>query len=291
MRPLPFYILDVFAEEKYAGNQLAVFRDAVSLSTDQMQAIAREMHFSETTFILSDEPVDGGFNVRIFTPAAEVPFAGHPTLGTAYIIRREILRGHGDKVTLNLAVGQIPVTFSPDGTCWMQQVEPTFGPRRRPEELAAVLGLDVAAIDTRFPVEEVSTGLPFFIVPLKTLGFLQAAAVDRPRYFEYIQDTEAKGIVVFCPEPHEPGHDLSVRVFVDYYGVPEDPATGSGNGCLAAYLAKNRYFGTPSIDIRVEQGYEIARPSLLLLRASRTATRFNVEVGGRCIIVARGEFV
>ncbi len=291
MRPLPFYILDVFAEEKYAGNQLAVFRDAGTLPTNDMQAIAREMHFSETTFILSDEPVDGGFDVRIFTPAAEVPFAGHPTLGTAHVIRREILRGSGDKVTLNLGVGQIPVTFGPDGTSWMQQVEPTFGPRHRSEDLAGILGLDVAAIDARFPVEEVSTGLSFFIVPLKTLGFLQAAAVNRPRYFEFIQDTEAKGIVVFCPEPHEPGHDLSVRVFVDYYGVPEDPATGSGNGCLAAYLAKNRYFGTPAIDAQVEQGYEIARPSLLLLRAEQTATRFSVQVGGRSIIVARGEFV
>jgi trans-2,3-dihydro-3-hydroxyanthranilate isomerase len=291
MNKLPFYILDVFAEQKYAGNQLAVFRDAAALSAEEMQAIAREMHFSETTFILSDEPVDGGFEVRIFTPAEEVPFAGHPTLGTAHIVRHEILGRRADRVVLNLGVGQIPVTFMPDGTSWMQQVEPVFGPRHKAEDLAAVLGLNAAAIDERFPVQEVSTGLPFFIVPLKTLGSLQAANIDRQRYFEYIQDTQSKGIVVFCPEPHEPGHDLSVRVFVDYYGVPEDPATGSGNGCLAAYLAKHHYTGSSSIDLRVEQGYEIARPSLLLLRANETGESVSVAVGGRSIVVARGEFV
>ena len=291
MNGLEFYILDVFAEQKYAGNQLAVFRRAAALSGDEMQSIAREMHFSETTFILSEEPREGGFDVRIFTPGEEVPFAGHPTLGTAHIIRNEILGGKPDSVTLNLKVGPILTTFAADGYCWMKQVEPTFGALHLAQALAPVLGLDLADFDDRFPIEEVSTGLPFFIVPLKSMAALKKAAIVRDKYLALISRTESKGILVFCPEAHEPGNDLSVRVFVDYYGVPEDPATGSGNGCLAGYLVKHTYFPKPSIDLRVEQGYEIDRPSLLRLRAAKKETHIEVWVGGRSILISRGELL
>ncbi|MCJ7433698.1 MAG: PhzF family phenazine biosynthesis protein [Anaerolineales bacterium] len=270
-----FYILDVFAEKKYAGNQLAVFRNAGAISGDEMQKIAREINFSETTFILSDEQRNGGFDVRIFTPKEEVPFAGHPTLGTAHVIQNEILGGNADKVILNLKAGQIPVTFGQDGYGWMNQIEPIFGQQHKAETLAAILKLDVEEIDARFPIQEVSTGLPFFIVPLKNMATLKKAKIDKEKYFELIKDTIAKGILIFCPETHEPQNDISVRVFVDYYGVPEDPATGSGNGCLAGYLVKHRYFGQESINIRSEQGYEIGRPSLLLLKAELKDTKIN----------------
>jgi trans-2,3-dihydro-3-hydroxyanthranilate isomerase len=291
MTPLPFHIVDVFAEKKYAGNQLAVFRGAGELTRAEMQSIARETNFSETTFILADVPDKGGFDVRIFTPREEVPFAGHPTLGTAYIINQAILHGEAQKVTLNLKVGQIPVSFHPDGTCWMQQIQPMFGPQHEAAALVAVLGLEAADVDERFPVEEVSTGLPFFIVPLKTLAALQRVKVDLSRYYALIKNTLAKGILVFCPETHEAGNDLSVRVFVDYYGVPEDPATGSGNGCLAGYLVKRRYFGGERIQVRCEQGYEIGRPSLLRLEAEEREEKISIKVGGKCVVVARGEFV
>lgn len=285
-----FYIVDVFAEQKYAGNQLAVFRNAGSLSTAEMQDLAREMHFSETTFILDERQQNGGFDVRIFTPAEEVPFAGHPTLGTAHVIRNYVLSGQAEQVVLNLKVGQIPVTFGDDGYGWMRQVQPVFGPQHPIEVLAPVLGLRPGDIDNRFPIEEVSTGLPFFIVPLKNLAALQAATIDRTRYFELISHTTAKGILVFCPETRSPENNLSVRVFVDYYGVPEDPATGSANGCLAAYLVQHQYTGQASIDLRNEQGYEILRPSLLLLRASKTGAEFSINVGGKSIVVAEGDF-
>jgi trans-2,3-dihydro-3-hydroxyanthranilate isomerase len=290
MGKLTFYIVDVFAEKKYTGNQLAVFRRAEVLSSDEMQHIAREMNFSETTFILSEEQRNGGFEVRIFTPKEEVPFAGHPTLGTAHIIRNEILQGKAEKVFLNLKVGQIPVTFSQDGYCWMKQIEPTFGQQHKPETIATILGLDVAEIDARYPIEEVSTGLPFFIVPLKSISALKYSKIDKEKYFDLIKDTWAKGILVFCPETHEPQNDISVRVFGDYYGIPEDPATGSGNGCLAGYLVKHRYFVQKIINIRSEQGYEIGRPSLLLLKAVRGDANINISVGGKTIIVAQGEF-
>ncbi len=291
MTKLAFFIVDVFAEKKYAGNQLAVFQRAGALSHDEMQKIAREINFSETTFILSDCQSNGGFDVRIFTPKEEVSFAGHPTLGTAHIIRNEILQGNAEKIVLNLKVGQIPVTFSPDGYCWMEQIEPVFGQEHKQEILAKVLGLDVYDIDERFPIQEVSTGLPIFIVPLKTITALKNARIDRQRYFDLIKDTEAKLILVFCPETHESQNDISVRVFGDFYGIPEDPATGSGNGCLAGYLVKYRYFRQDSINIRCEQGYEIGRPSLLLLKAEQRESKITISVGGKSTVVARGEFV
>ncbi len=291
MKKLAFYIVDVFAEKKYAGNQLAVFRKAEALSRDEMQQIAREINFSETAFILSDEQRNDGFDVRIFTPKEEIPFAGHPTLGTAHIIRNEILQGNAEEVVLNLKVGQIPVTFCQGGYCWMKQIAPIFGQQHKPETLATILGLNVDEMDERFPIQEVSTGLPFFIVPLKTMAALKNAKIDRQRYFNLIKNTAAKSILVFCQETHESQNDISVRVFVDYYGIPEDPATGSGNGCLAGYLVKFRYFGQECIDIRSEQGYEIGRPSLLLLKAEEREAKINVSVGGKSIVVALGEFV
>jgi len=290
-----FYIVDVFAEEKYAGNQLAVFRGAKALSDVDMQRIAKEMNFSETTFILSDEKCEGGYDVRIFTPETELPFAGHPTLGTAYVIQHEIVKEPVDEVVLNLKVGQIPVTFSYDGKhadiLWMKQLNPVFDQTLDAGLISEVLSLDLRDVDERFPVQEVSTGVPCIIVPLKTLDALKRARISRDRYFEFVKDTQAKTILIFCPKTYKKENDLNVRFFADYYGVPEDPATGSGNGCLAGYLVKHRYFGKDRIDIRVEQGYEIGRPSLLLLKAEEKGEEIDVYVGGKVVMVAKGEFI
>jgi trans-2,3-dihydro-3-hydroxyanthranilate isomerase len=290
-----FYIVDVFAEEKHAGNQLAVIRNARSLPDNEKQRIAREMNFSETTFILSDKKENGGYNVRIFTPAQELPFAGHPTLGTAYIIQREIIRKQVEGIVLNLKVGQIPVAIryigeEPD-VLWMHQMPPVFGQTFDKKMISEVLNIDENEIDRRFPIQDVSTGVHFIIIPLKFLDTLKRVKIVKEKYFDLVGNIEAKGLLIFCPETHRPGNHLSVRVFVDYYGVPEDPATGSGSGCLAGYLVKHRYFGIPDIDIRIEQGYEIGRPSLLLLRAQDMGERIDVFVGGKVIMVAKGELI
>ena len=292
-----FYIVDVFAVEKYTGNQLAVFTgDGVGeLSDTEMQRIAKEMNYSETTFIPSKEMREGGYDVRIFTPEQELPFAGHPTLGTAYIIQQELIKNPVDKVNLNLKVGQIPVTLHYAGESvewlWMQQKTPTFGQGFSPDKIASVLNLDVSEIDSRFPIEEVSTGVPFIIVPLKTMEAIKRIKVNKDKYFDLIEKTQAKAILVFCPETYSPENNLNVRMFADYLGVPEDPATGSANGCLAGYLVEYSYFGSEPINIRVEQGYEIGRPSLLLLKAQRGKQGIEVAVGGKAILVAKGEFV
>lgn len=291
MQKLIFYIVDVFTEEKYAGNQLAVFLGAQALSDKEMQRIAREMNFSETTFIMSETPRDGGYDVRIFTPGEEVPFAGHPTLGTAHVIRNEMARDTSDRIVLNLKVGQIPVTFGSDAIAWMKQIEPVFGKTLDRTALAPVLGLELDEIDARFPIEEVSTGLPHILVPLRSIGSLKRARVNRDLYFDLIKHTWAKPIMIFCPEPHEKKNDISVRMFADAFGIPEDPATGSGNGCLAGYLVKHLYFGKSSINIKSEQGYEMGRPSLLYLRADETDDKIHISVGGKSVIIAKGALI
>jgi trans-2,3-dihydro-3-hydroxyanthranilate isomerase len=283
-----FTIVDVFAEEKYAGNQLAVVRGAASLSDETLQKITREMNYSETTFILSEEERDGGYDVRIFTPGGEVPFAGHPTLGTAHVIRDEILAAPAERLVLNLEAGKIPVTFG--DVLWMRQLPPTFGSSLDPNRLARVLGLEDEDLDDRHPVQEVSTGLPAVIVPLKSLEALGRCKVDWDLYRETA--AAGKNLYAFCPEPHRGGPgDVSARMFTDDLGIPEDPATGSAAGCLAGYLVEHRYFGADAVDVRVEQGYEIQRPSLLYLRAEREGETINVSVGGKVQMVARGELV
>jgi trans-2,3-dihydro-3-hydroxyanthranilate isomerase len=171
----------------------------------------------------------------------------------------------------------------------MKQVNPEFGGNIDVEAVAEVLGLRRSEIDERFPVQQVSTGLPHIIVPLQKLDSLKRARVLLDKYYDLIKNTWAKPILIFCPESHTGISDISVRMFADYYGVPEDPATGSGNGCLAAYLVKNRYWGESKINIRAEQGYEIQRPSLLYLKAQAIGSAINVFVGGKSITVARGE--
>jgi trans-2,3-dihydro-3-hydroxyanthranilate isomerase len=290
-----FYILDVFAEKRYAGNQLAVFRHVEGIDDAEMQQIARETNFSETTFIMSDQPENSGFRVRIFTPGEEVPFAGHPTLGTAFVIQQEIIRQSVEKVVLNLKVGLIPVLFNyVDGNpdiMWMRQQPPTFGEIFRAAEIVKAIGLSVDDVDQRFPIQEVSTGMAAVIVPLKNLESLQKARVDRKQFLEVVAKIDAKNIFIFCPKSHGGGSDFSVRCFAEFYGITEDPATGSANGCFAGYLAKHRYLGSERVSVRVEQGYEIGRPSLLYLESSAQGEKVDVSVGGRAVMVARGEWL
>jgi trans-2,3-dihydro-3-hydroxyanthranilate isomerase len=291
MSGLTFHLVDVFGQEKYTGNQLAVFINAGGLATVEMQKIANEMHFSETTFLLSSQQRNGGYDVRIFTPKSEIPFAGHPTLGTACVIKHFIAGDKEDKVTLNLKVGQIPVTFKKNAdqeTLWMKQVSPVFGETFTTSKLAKVLQINEADFDHRFPIQEVSTGMPFIIVPLKTLDAAKRATINITRLREMASEVKG-GILIFCSQTIHGGTEVHVRVFVDLFGIPEDPATGSGNGCLAGYLSHYRYFGTDEVDVTVEQGIEVGRPSLLLLKAYKSGDALQVEVGGKVFLVAEGK--
>ena len=258
------------------------------------------MNFSETTFIITsrekEEQANSSFDVRIFTPNSEIPFAGHPTLGTAYVIQRFILKAKVSSVVLKLKVGPISVTPTYDAsgnieTMWMAQNEPAFGGKEfEAKEISKVLSLDESDINPRYPIQEVSTGLPFIVAPLKGLDSLRKCRLGSKEYFDLVRRTEAKCFLAFSTEPYVKGHDLSVRVFVQYYGPIEDPATGSGNGCLAAYLSKYKILGASRLSATVDQGYEIGRPSTLYLRTDPGGGKMNISVGGRVRSVASGEW-
>jgi trans-2,3-dihydro-3-hydroxyanthranilate isomerase len=292
---LRFYIVDVFAESKYSGNQLAVFRDATKLSTREMQRIAQEMHFSETTFITSEEERNGGYDVRVFTPETELPFAGHPTLGTAYVLQKEIIHKPSTTIKLNMKVGQIPVTFTfrkgKVDLLWMKQKAPIFGREFEPKPVGKLLGLALSDLDLDLPIMEVSTGVPFIIVPLQSLKAVQNVQIERNNFLEFVRNIDAKSLLIFTRQTYHKENDLNVRVFVPTFGVPEDPATGSGNGCLAAYLVQYQYFEKNQIDVRVEQGYELDRKSLLYLKSTKTNKEIEVNVGGKVQFIAKGELL
>lgn len=287
-----FFITDVFTNRKYGGNPLATFVDCESLSDHEMQQIAKEINFSETTFITSQEPKDGGYDVRIFTPNAEVEFAGHPTLGTAYIIREKLRLTAATRVVLNLRAGKIPVTFSEAADqarlLWMQQMPPKYGRRVDAGTAARVLGLDASDVVPDLPVEEVSTGFPTLIVPLANSAALKRVRINKDEYFALAKDAWTKVILVFSREGYETHQHLSVRVFADFFGIPEDAATGSSNGSLAAYLSRHEALGAPDIDVTVGQGYEMGRPSSLALRTNKTEGEIKVFVGGGVVGVAEG---
>lgn len=296
----PFHLVDVFATEPYAGNQLAVVESDGALEPATMQALAAEFGFSETTFVESVDaettdsagPGSVSTRVRIFTPTDEIPFAGHPTLGTAHVVREHLVDGQPDRVVLDLDVGEVPVearTVAGQDTLWMRQQPPTFGERLDADRLATVLSLDAGALDADWPVQVVSTGLPTIAIPLLTRDALSRARIDDDAYEAVTAGREAKNVLAFCPEPRSAENDLAVRVFAPGLGVPEDPATGSSNGCLAAYLARHAYFGSGAVAARVEQGHELGRPSLIHLEAVDRGDGVEVDVGGRVVPVGHGD--
>lgn len=304
---MKYWIVDVFGREKYSGNQLAVVLVDRELGTGEMQRIAQEFHFSETSFILADgltaseaSRAKAGqaaaavprYKVRIFTPESEVPFAGHPTLGTAYIIRTELAEEMPQRIELDLPAGVIPVDFDDKaGLQWMQQIEPEFGTQHDPASVAALIGLEADDILTDYPVQNVSTGLEFMIIPVRSLEKVRAARADSKAIAAYFSNTAIMPILLFCPESYEKENSVNCRMFADLLGVPEDPATGSANGCLAAYLFRYSFLGTNALDIRSEQGYEINRKSILHLRAAEENGRINVHVGGQVFLVAEGRLL
>ena len=293
-----FYILDVFAEKPLTGNQLGVFPRAATYSSERMLARTRELNFAETTFVLGRGAQPDHWRVRIFTPGGEVPFAGHPTLGTATLIREVF--GEGDDampevVTLNLEAGDIPVRFSEkDGDqpplATMTQNPPDLGREIPAGDVAPVLGLSTTDLDDRYPCQMVSTGLPCLVVPLRDLDTVRRARLDHGAYDRLVETHDAPLVLFFAAEAYDPGFDIAARVFGPAYGVPEDAATGSANGCLGSYLLHHGVMGEGPVDVRVQQGHEMGRPSVLYVQADHDGGRIRVRVGGRAFIIAKGEW-
>lgn len=273
------HIVDVFAETRYAGNQLAVVRDCAALSDETMQTIAREMNFSETTFVVDESPTRA--KVRIFTPGQELPFAGHPTIGTAWVL------GHTRPAyRLELAAGNVDVTFDgAGGIAWMSPPQPKLGERFAIERAAKLIGLAPNELLNDPPAQFVSIGPEFVFVGVRDLQVLRRARLDEP----YFRACMAEGLgfhaaFVFTPQAYSADADYAARVFFDANGVREDPATGSANSGFAAYL--HAHLKKP-IDVIVEQGFEIQRPSRLHLQADGTTLR----VGGRVQAVFEGKLL
>ncbi len=288
-RTYRFVWLDVFTRTPLEGNQLAVFPEAHGLSDEEMQRIAREMHLSETTFVFpEDEATDRerGYRTRIFTTEGELPFAGHPTLGTA----SHLSDAHGvDEVALALPVGRIPVRFSArEGRRFgeMRQHEPTVGATHDPAAVARALGARPDDLDPRYPVQTVSTGTPFAIVPFRTR---EAVSRLRPNWAvmeEYLRGTDAKLFYLLTRETVDP--TLSVHARMVFWGG-DDPATGSAAGPAAAWMVLHGW-ADPNAPIRIEQGTEAGRRSQLYARADlRDGRPGDVRVGGFTVPVLRGE--
>jgi trans-2,3-dihydro-3-hydroxyanthranilate isomerase len=290
-----FYIVDVFAERPYSGNPLAVVVGKEALSDETMQRIAAETNYSETTFVTPDPEEDGGYRVRIFTPAREIAFAGHPILGTAWIIRQHVLPEASGPVRLNLAVGQVPVTFelSAEGkeVAWFLAPPVTLGSTCARDPIAAALGISLEDIEDRFPVQQISTGTAAMIVPLRSLDALRRSKLDLDAFAALGAEGFPPLVYIFCRQTHHPQNDLCARFFFEAHGVREDPATGNGAAFLGAYLLEHQFFSEPSLSLRIEQGYEIRRPSLVMLRTRMVDGSREVSVGGYVIPTVRGELV
>jgi len=290
-KSLRYEVVDVFAEAPYAGNPLAVVRGGAELETATLQAIAREMNLSETTFVLRDAARDGAFDVRIFTPGKELPYAGHPTLGTAFVIRAALLGDGVSELALRLGIGPVRVRFASDGLVWLTAPHASFGPAPDASAVAAALGLQADALDPRLPIEIATTGEHQLLVPVRDLTALRRCRVDSGAYQRLRGAGAPASLYAFTREARDPRNHFSVRLFAPDAGVPEDPATGSAAGWLGAYLARHRVLGSGDFDVRVEQGHEILRPSLLHVRARGSGDASEISVGGRVIRVARGELV
>ena len=281
---------DVFSSKPLEGNSLAVFFDARGLNDDEMQAVAKEMNLSETTFILPREKEverERGVRVRIFTVQEELPFAGHPTLGTAFALRGE---SNAREVVLDLNVGKVPVCFEDtDGNPAfgeMTQIEPTFGMEHDREAIARATGIRIKDFDPVLPIQTVSTGLPYTVTPLKSLATIQNLRVDLAGATEYLRQTNGKFFYFVSRETVDPTARLHARM-IFYNG--EDPATGSAAGCAAAWMVAHGV-AQPEERALIEQGVEMLRPSKIFVRAARDGNRVvNVRVGGSSVEVMRGE--
>jgi trans-2,3-dihydro-3-hydroxyanthranilate isomerase len=296
-----YHLVDVFTDRAFGGNQLAVFTDATSVPPELMPRLAKELNLSETTFVLPPTNPANNFRLRIFTPDKEMPTAGHPTVGTNYVLAhlRMIHReGNPTRVVCEELVGDIPVTISYDGDSadpamiWMTQHRPQFGPTIEDHALVRqALSVPVEAIDSRYPVQVVSTGVPFLYVPLNTLADAKRINLNAQACRQLLAPYDADGIFVFTQEVETEGSTVHSRMFAPGLGITEDPATGIASGPLGAYLVRYGIVPAPDTHIVSEQGLEMGRPSYIHIEVVAEGGEYvAVRVGGQCHYMGRGQF-
>lgn len=300
MRKLQYYLVDVFTDRPFGGNPLAVFPAAQGISPAVMQSLAKELNLSETTFVLPPQQAGNDCQVRIFTPAMELPMAGHPTVGTAFVLSHNKLISLTEPETTLLfeeGVGTIRVTLSvKDGQAsliQMHQPLPTFGAQFT--ERAAImqmLTLDAADFDPALPFEVVSCGVPFLYVPVKSLEAVRRIRFRRDVWENALRDFEAPQLFAFTQETETAVVGVHSRMFAPSMGILEDPATGAASGPLGCYLVRHELLKLDNVvEFVSEQGFEIGRPSFVTIKIALEGKRItDVQVGGQCHFMGQGSF-
>jgi len=295
--PLQYLHYDVFTEEPLTGNQLAVFVDGRGLSAGRMQALAREMNFSESTFVLPPETPGTDVRMRIFTPATEMPMAGHPTIGSAFALAQTgVIRPGTARFVFGQGVGPVPVDLEWEGSrlrfAWMTQLNPTFGPPVGARDLiAAALGLGPEDLAPDLPVQQVSCGVPFLLVPLRSPEAVDRAVSDASACRRLAESAGiALPIFLFAVLPPATVHS---RMFAPGFGIIEDPATGGASGPLGCYLVRHRLVSHDAArSIVSNQGIAMGRPSRIHVAiGERGGDIVEVKVGGTAVLVGTGELL
>ncbi len=303
MTSIPYYLVDVFTSSKYGGNQLAVFIDYDGkVDYDQMLSIARELNFAEITFITKNHD-DVKFDVRIFTPEYEVPFAGHPSLGTAYVIAKYLTSTKPSKIILNLKQGEIAIDIEDiknleNSNFIMEQAQPQFLDVLSHHDISNGLGINLNHLDQQMPIEEISTGLPYIIIHLKELEHINALNLDSKKMKDFLikfnkyKTNSHSGLSTsfffVTEETFESQNDYNTRMFlIENNQLMEDAATGSANGCFLAYLLKHK---AQKITATVEQGFQKNRKSYINLNGYEQEDKYFLKVGGKVVEIGQGNW-
>lgn len=283
---IPFYIVDVFAEKKYAGNQLAVFLAAEKLSDIKMQEIAREINFAESTFVTAIDSKRKTATIRIFTPQQEMQFAGHPIIGTSWVLMNKIFENYPQNIALSVPIGEIPVRQEKDLT-WLQAAQPTFLETFIAEDFISFTNLSSADLTTQFPIQEVTTGSAFVMVAVNTVKALENLILDQVKMEAWLRSnckTNHRAIYFFCLEATR----LTSRMLcIENNQLIEDAATGSASSCLQAFLLK---YHASEIKIINYQGDFINRPSQIYFDGKHSDNHFTIQIGGQTKFIANGEW-
>jgi len=302
-KAIPYYLVDVFTNRKYGGNQLAVFIDLDDvLGHDEMLCIAKELNLAEITFVKSKKE-DNRFHMRIFTTEYEVPFAGHPSLGTAYIIAKHMVDRPTSELILEVTEGDIQISISDPvnlelSQFTMQQVQPRFYEEYHAHGLLTALRVPREDLNPKLPIHRISTGLEYIIIPMTSINAMQNIQLDELHTIQWLKDQKlhkanshsgrTTSFFFLTSETIDPANDYHVRMFcIEAERLVEDAATGSANGCLLAYLLRH---SKPIIEATVEQGYSMGRPSLLHLSGNKENGHYTIKVGGQVVPMAEGQW-
>ena len=300
MKQLHYSLVDVFTNQPFGGNQLAVFPDARGLAPETMQALAKELNLSESAFVFPAQDAAADYRVRFFTPAVELPMAGHPTVGTAFVLAHEgMIQLDSPETTILFeeGVGVVPVTLSaPEGQLHliqMRQPLPTFGPVFADREaVAQMLSLDPVLLDPTLPLEVVSCGVPFLFIPVKSLEAIRTIRLRLDVWERVLRDFAAPHVFVFTQEVVLPESTVHSRMFAPAMGIAEDPATGAASGPLGCYLIRHELVQPARVGssrMVSEQGFELGRPSLVQVKIEMDGPHItDVSIGGQCYFMGKG---